>query len=62
MLAHPTLREHAQPDFRKCRCDALKLAMIKNAHLADRLFGGQVYDCVCLFEPATVSLPSQDSK
>ncbi len=26
--------------------------MIKNQHLAQKLFGGRVYDCVCLFEPA----------
>jgi pantothenate kinase len=31
-------------------CDSLKLAMIKNAHLAARLFGGEVYDCVCRFD------------
>ena len=34
------------------RCAALKVAMIKNQHLAESLFGGNVYDCVCLFEPA----------
>ena len=34
------------------RCPALKLAMIKNAHLAERLFGGQVYDCMCRFDAA----------
>jgi hypothetical protein len=33
------------------RCAALKVAMIKNQHLAESLFGGNVYDCVCLFEP-----------
>jgi bifunctional damage-control phosphatase, subfamily II, fusion protein len=32
------------------KCDALKLAMIKNAHLAEQLFNGQVYDCVCRFD------------
>lgn len=36
----------------RLRCDCLKLAMIKNAHLADALFGGQVYDCVCRFDDA----------
>lgn len=34
------------------KCAALKLAMIKNQHLAETLFGGNVYDCVCLYEPA----------
>ena len=33
------------------RCPALKLAMIKNARLAAKLFNGAVYDCVCLFDP-----------
>jgi hypothetical protein len=35
------------------KCNSLKLAMIKNQHLADRLFQGQgkMYDCVCKFEP-----------
>jgi type II pantothenate kinase len=32
------------------KCDVLKLAMIKNQHLAQRLFGGDVYDCVCRFD------------
>ena len=36
----------------KFKCAALKLAMIKNQHLADSLFKGNVYDCVCLYEPA----------
>ncbi|KAK9799347.1 hypothetical protein WJX73_008823 [Symbiochloris irregularis] len=36
------------------KCPSLKLAMIKNARLASRLFGGQTYDCLCMFEaPAT---------
>jgi type II pantothenate kinase len=29
---------------------SLKLAMIKNAHLAEALLGGEIMDCVCLFE------------
>ena len=33
------------------KCAALKLAMIKNQHLAESLFKGNVYDCVCLYEP-----------
>ena len=36
----------------KFKCDALKLAMIKNKHLAKRLFNGDVYDCVCRFDEA----------
>ena len=39
------------------KCDALKLAMIKNQHLAEKLFGGNVYDCVCLYEPAAAQPP-----
>ena len=31
--------------------DSLKLATIKNARLAATLFGGQLYDGVCVFEP-----------
>ncbi|EHA8590419.1 pantothenate kinase 2 [Cocos nucifera] len=34
------------------RCDALKLAMVKNQRLAEKLFNGNIYDCVCRFEPA----------
>lgn len=36
----------------RLRCDCLKLAMIKNAHLAKTLFNGAVYDCVCRFDDA----------
>ena len=32
------------------KCDSLKLAMIKNKHLAARLFNGNVYDCICRFD------------
>ena len=39
-----------------CRCDCLKIAMIKNQHLAAKLFGGNVYDCVCKFEMARQTL------
>lgn len=39
----------------KLKCDVLKLAMIKNQHLARRLFGGEVYDCVCRFDEAQIS-------
>ena len=38
------------------RCDCLKIAMIKNQHLAAKLFGGNVYDCVCKFEMARQTL------
>ena len=34
----------------KFKCDSLKLAMVKNQHLAETLLGGNLYDCVCLFE------------
>lgn len=33
------------------KCDALKLAMVKNQRLAEKLFSGNIYDCVCRFEP-----------
>jgi hypothetical protein len=36
--------------FTRLQCDALKLAMIKNRHLAQTLFKGNVYDCVCRFD------------
>ena len=35
----------------KFKCDTLKLAMVKNRMLAETLFNGEIYDCVCLFEP-----------
>ena len=52
--ASSALRVTAAACIRRSRfkCDVLKLAMIKNQHLAQKLFGGKVYDCVCLFEPA----------
>ena len=34
------------------RCDVLKLAMIKNQFMAEKLFQGNVYDCMCKYEPA----------
>ena len=37
----------------RLKCDVLKLAMIKNEHLAARLFGGKVYDCICRYDEAT---------
>ncbi|KAF5743757.1 putative Pantothenate kinase [Tripterygium wilfordii] len=33
-------------------CDALKLAMVKNQRLAEKLIKGNIYDCVCRYEPA----------
>ena len=36
----------------KFTCDALKLAMIKNSRLAERLFKGKIYDCMCKFDTA----------
>lgn len=32
-------------------CECLKLAMIKNQRLAERLVKGAIYDCVCRYEP-----------
>ena len=32
------------------KCDCLKLAMIKNKHLASSLFGGDLFDCVCIYD------------
>ncbi|XP_048137630.1 pantothenate kinase 2 isoform X1 [Rhodamnia argentea] len=34
------------------KCDALKLAMVKNQRLAEKLVKGKIYDCVCKYEPA----------
>ncbi|KAI7844383.1 hypothetical protein COHA_002181 [Chlorella ohadii] len=36
--------------YTRLQCDTLKLAMIKNKHLAQSLFRGDVYDCVCRFD------------
>ncbi|XP_052181126.1 pantothenate kinase 2-like isoform X2 [Diospyros lotus] len=35
------------------KCDALKLAMVKNQRLAEKLIEGTIYDCVCRYEPAS---------
>lgn len=43
------------------KCDALKLAMVKNQRLAEKLVGGNIYDCVCRFEPAAELLNSDVS-
>ncbi|KAM3246960.1 pantothenate kinase 2 [Capsicum annuum] len=37
----------------KFKCDALKLAMVKNQRLAAKLVNGNIYDCVCRYEPAS---------
>ncbi|CAI9283855.1 unnamed protein product [Lactuca saligna] len=33
------------------KCDTLKLAMVKNQRLAEKLIKGNIYDCVCRYEP-----------
>ncbi|KAG8638811.1 pantothenate kinase 2 isoform X1 [Manihot esculenta] len=35
------------------KCDVLKLAMVKNQRLAEKLIKGNIYDCVCRYEPAS---------
>lgn len=37
------------------KCDVLKLAMLKNDHVADLLFGGKAFDCICVFDPSESS-------
>uniref|UniRef100_A0A164ULY1 Pantothenate kinase 2 n=1 Tax=Daucus carota subsp. sativus TaxID=79200 RepID=A0A164ULY1_DAUCS len=37
----------------KFKCEALKLAMVKNQRLAEKLIKGNIYDCVCRYEPAS---------
>ncbi|GMH37452.1 hypothetical protein BSKO_05325 [Bryopsis sp. KO-2023] len=32
------------------KCDSLKLAMIKTRRIAENLFNGNLYDCVCVYE------------
>ncbi|XP_075503373.1 pantothenate kinase 2 isoform X2 [Primulina tabacum] len=39
--------------YARFKCDALKLAMVKNQRLAAKLIKGNLYDCVCRFEPAS---------
>ncbi|KAL4384520.1 hypothetical protein GQ457_15G000750 [Hibiscus cannabinus] len=34
------------------KCEALKLAMVKNQRLAEKLIKGNIYDCVCRYESA----------
>ncbi|KAG2399164.1 Pantothenate kinase [Vigna angularis] len=35
------------------KCDALKLAMVKNQRLAEKLVKGDIYDCICKYEPVS---------
>lgn len=37
-------------------CDVLKLAMLKNDHVADLLVSGKAFDCICVFEPLSALL------
>ncbi|GMI99465.1 pantothenate kinase 2 [Hibiscus trionum] len=37
------------------KCEALKLAMVKNQRLAEKLIKGKIYDCVCRYESAPAS-------
>ena len=32
------------------KCPVLKLAMIKTRYLAEQLFHGEIYDCVCIYD------------
>ena len=41
----------------KLKCDCLKLAMIKNKHLASSLFGGDLFDCVCIYDSKPTKSP-----
>eukprot|EP00210_Caulerpa_lentillifera_P003727 g3560.t1 len=41
--------------YTKLKCDCLKLAMIKNKHLASSLFGGDLFDCICMYDEGTNS-------
>eukprot|EP00252_Welwitschia_mirabilis_P002910 TRINITY_DN12918_c0_g1_i1.p1 TRINITY_DN12918_c0_g1~~TRINITY_DN12918_c0_g1_i1.p1 ORF type:complete len:874 (+),score=191.99 TRINITY_DN12918_c0_g1_i1:173-2794(+) len=34
------------------KCEALKLAMVKNQRLAEKIIRGNIYDCICRYEPA----------
>ncbi|XP_042401132.1 pantothenate kinase 2-like [Zingiber officinale] len=43
------------------KCDALKLAMVKNQRLAEKVFNGNIYDCICRFEPRNESVASTET-
>jgi len=36
-------------------CDCIKLAMVKNQRVAETLFKGNLYDCMCKFQPAVIA-------
>lgn len=42
-------------------CPVLKLAMIKSPRVAERLFAGHLFDCMCRFDAAVVPLESCES-
>ncbi len=49
--SHP-LHRAIHTNFRaRFSCDVLKLAMIKTGRLAQKLFNGSLYDCVCVYTP-----------
>ncbi|KAK2442890.1 pantothenate kinase [Trifolium repens] len=39
--------------YAQFKCDALKLAMVKNQRLAEKLIKGNIYDCICKYQPAS---------
>ena len=43
---------HGNKKMHRDMMSMVQVAMIKNARLAQQLFDGQVYDCICIFEPA----------
>lgn len=38
--------------FHEKKCLLLQLAMVKNQRLAEKLLKGNIYDCVCRYEPS----------
>lgn len=45
----------------KFRCPVLKLAMIKTRYLAEKLFRGEIYDCVCIYDRPAKSISNPPS-
>ncbi|KAI5407084.1 pantothenate kinase 2 isoform X2 [Lathyrus oleraceus] len=39
--------------YAEFKCDALKLAMVKNQRLAEKLIQGNIYDCICKYQPSS---------
>ncbi|CAK8566770.1 unnamed protein product [Lathyrus sativus] len=39
--------------YAEFKCDALKLAMVKNQRLAEKLIKGNIYDCICKYQPSS---------